>query len=316
MKNKLIIIFSIILLAITSYGCARENEDDNGDGGNVITENVKLFYADEDNETMVVENVEVTFAKADDKYKIVLEELIKGPKDNNLTSNIPEQTEVNEVNRQGQDLTVDLSEAFNNFEGDTQEMIAVASVVNTMTQFNEVQRVKILVEGEELVDADGNSRGFMVEFPTDLNNMNGEGETTEEVTLYFGNRNADAVVAEKTSMTVNDDMSRSDVLKQVIEKLIQGPTSKDLHATIPSEVKVLSVKVENNIAYVDFSEEMHTKHWGGAAGESMTINSIVNTLTEFEDIDKVKITVKGEPLAIEHMILEEPLERNEDMIGE
>lgn len=66
--------------------------------------------------------------------------------------------------------------------------------------------------------------------------------------------------------------------------------------------------------YVDFSNEMHTKHWGGATGEAMTIASIVSTLTEFYDIDQVMMTVEGNPLAIEHMILEEPLSRNEEMI--
>ena len=65
---------------------------------------------------------------------------------------------------------------------------------------------------------------------------------------------------------------------------------------------------------MDFSEEMHTKHWGGATGEALTINSIVNTLTEFPYIQRVKMTVEGEPMNIEHAILEEPVERNEGMI--
>jgi len=59
---------------------------------------------------------------------------------------------------------------------------------------------------------------------------------------------------------------------------------------------------------------MLTSHWGGAAGEAMTINSIANTLTEFDFIEQVRITVGGQPLTIEHIILEEPLGRNEDMI--
>ena len=41
----------------------------------------------------------------------------------------------------------------------------------------------------------------------------------------------------------------------------------------------------------------------GAAGEAMTINSIVNTLTEFAYIERVKMTVEGEPMLIEHVFL-------------
>jgi hypothetical protein len=66
----------------------------------------------------------------------------------------------------------------------------------------------------------------------------------------------------------------------VLSELIEGPQRTDIYKTVPAEVNVQSVKVDENIASVDFSEEMHTKHWGGAAGESMTINSLVNTLTE------------------------------------
>lgn len=140
-------------------------------------------------------------------------------------------------------------------------------------------------------------------------------EVTKEVTLYFGGPNAEYVVPEKRTINVPEDIEKENYIKRVLEELIKGPETENLNFVIPSETKVLSVNIENNIAYVDFSEEMHTKHWGGAAGESMTINSIANTLTEFDYIDKVKITVDGEPLAIEHMILEEPVGRNEDMIA-
>lgn len=47
---------------------------------------------------------------------------------------------------------------------------------------------------------------------------------------------------------------------------------------------------------------------------SQTINSLVNTITEFAGIDYVKMTVAGVPMNIEHAILEDPLPRNEDMI--
>lgn len=153
--------------------------------------------------------------------------------------------------------------------------------------------------------------------PPDDENIDIEDQkVTKEVTLYFGDQNATYVAPEKRTISVSDNIKQKDYIKQVMDELIKGPETESLHPTIPQEVKVLSINIEKNIAHIDFSEEMHTKHWGGAAGEAMTINSIANTLTEFDYIDKVKITVEGEPLAIEHMILEEPIGRNEDMIAE
>ena len=46
----------------------------------------------------------------------------------------------------------------------------------------------------------------------------------------------------------------------------------------------------------------------------MTINSIVNTMTEFANIKRVMPTVDGGPMSIEHMVVEEPLTRNENII--
>ncbi|HHY78070.1 MAG TPA: GerMN domain-containing protein, partial [Clostridiales bacterium] len=60
--------------------------------------------------------------------------------------------------------------------------------------------------------------------------------------------------------------------------------------------------------------EMHTKHWGGATGEDMTISSLVNTLTELEGIKYVLPSVEGMALNIEHMIVDHPLERMEEKI--
>lgn len=309
----------VLLLIISSYGCAQEDpepQQDNTTQDNEITENVKLFYGDENNEKMIIEEKEVTFTKTDDKYKVVLEELIKGPKDENLTANIPKQTKVYGTVRQNEALVVNISKEFKSFGGALAEIIAVGSIVNTMTKFDDIERVKILVEGEELIGPSGNPRGFMDEFPTDPSITDSEDTNSQEVILYFGNKDADAVVAERRNISIQPDMSTENIIKQVLAELIQGPVNEDISRTIPDEVEVLSVNIENGIAYVDFSEEMHTNHWGGAAGESMTINSIVNTLTEFENIDKVKITVEGEPLAIEHMIIDEPIERDESMIAE
>ncbi len=139
--------------------------------------------------------------------------------------------------------------------------------------------------------------------------------TTEHIiTLYFSNDNADGVRAETRIIKASKTASREEILRAALEELIAGPKTSNLHKTIPSEVKVISVEISNQTAVINFSEEMHTKHWGGAAGESMTINSVVNTLTEFDYIQFVKLKVEGQPMAIEHAILEDPLPRNEDMI--
>ncbi|MDD3819288.1 MAG: GerMN domain-containing protein, partial [Actinomycetota bacterium] len=118
-----------------------------------------------------------------------------------------------------------------------------------------------------------------------------------------------------------------DLYKRVLEELIKGPESSELYPTLPSNVKVNSVKLSDGTAIVDFSKEIITNFEEiphSSTTEMLAIFSIVNTLTEFEEIDKVKITIEGKEsgqidgLNIEdfwgHVGIHEEFSRNEEII--
>jgi len=139
---------------------------------------------------------------------------------------------------------------------------------------------------------------------------------TVEVVLYFGDDQAQYLVPEKRNISIEQGASDEVLAASIIEELIAGPKNKELYATIPAEAKILSVKIKDGVASTDFSEELQSKHWGGSAGEGMTLNSIANTLTELDSIDKVQLLIEGkkvESLA-GHADTTVPLERNEDII--
>lgn len=142
----------------------------------------------------------------------------------------------------------------------------------------------------------------------------GTGETGEimEVTLYFSDDQAMYVVPESREMTVPQGASREYIIKSVIELLIEGPKQKGHFRAIPEGTRVKSVVIEGDTVTVDFSEELRRAH--GAAGEAMVLNSLVNTLTEFDYIKKVFFTIEGQVEPLEHFIPDEPLIRNEDAI--
>ncbi len=304
MLNKKFLLSVILVCLIIISGCSQLDPKETKE-----TQTVKLFYGNADNSDFVTEDSQISFTYQEEKYRVTLEQLVEGPDNKEYQANIAQATNVYGTIRQNNDLIVNLSKEFNQFGGSVAEIIAVGSVVNTMTQFDGISRVKILIEGEELIGPSGQPRGFMQSFEEETNTA-----TEQVVKLYFSNQNADAVRGETRIIKTSKTVSEEEVLLKVLEELIKGPEDSKLARTIPTEVKVLNVKIDNGIAIVNFSEDMHTKHWGGAAGESMTINSIVNTLTEFDYIQQVKMTVEGRAMAIEHAILEDPLPRNEDMI--
>lgn len=146
----------------------------------------------------------------------------------------------------------------------------------------------------------------------------------QQVTLYFaGYTETDGflVSEERTVSFAGDDYQK------IIEELIKGPGDTGLFPTIPSDVKVNSVMLSGGTAIVDLSKEVLTNFEEiphSSLSEELAIYSIVNTLTGFEGIDKVRIIVEGlgsgelEGLYIEdfwgHIGIYTEFERNEEII--
>ena len=81
--------------------------------------------------------------------------------------------------------------------------------------------------------------------------------------------------------------------KAALTELFRGnPKTKKAYAVIPRNTTILSLKIKNGLATIDLSREIFN-HDSGAIGESLGISSIVNTLTEFANIKKVKFKVEG-----------------------
>jgi outer membrane lipoprotein-sorting protein len=98
--------------------------------------------------------------------------------------------------------------------------------------------------------------------------------------------------------------------RELLEELLKGPQDQSLSRIIPEETRLLDVRVENGIAYADFSAEI-TKGNFGAGTEGVLVSSIVWTLTQFEEIEAVQILVEGQVLEslAGHVSISEPLRR-------
>ncbi|MCX7921147.1 MAG: GerMN domain-containing protein [Clostridia bacterium] len=89
--------------------------------------------------------------------------------------------------------------------------------------------------------------------------------------------------------------STSSLATAIVKELINGPsTESGLKATIPEGAELRSpVSIKGNVATVNFSKAFVDKHPGGSTAEKLTLYSIVNSLTELKDIEKVKFTIEG-----------------------
>lgn len=133
-----------------------------------------------------------------------------------------------------------------------------------------------------------------------------------EVDLYFSTK--DAMYLKAESRVVKGD----NLYRNTIQELIKGPESPTLSRTIPDGVKINEIKVKNGTTYLDFNRALVENHWGGSTGEILTVYSIVNTMAQFPEIDRVQILIEGEEIETlaGHLDLLKPLEPDKRLIKE
>jgi germination protein M len=133
-----------------------------------------------------------------------------------------------------------------------------------------------------------------------------------EATLYFGDQNAEYL--QREVRTVKKGSEPVEFL--LITELLKGPQESGMIKTLPPEAKLLDVRVAEGTAFINFSRELQTRHWGGSAGELLTVYSVVNTITELPTVQRVQFLIEGDKMEslAGHMDTQEPISRDEGYI--
>lgn len=210
-------------------------------------------------------------------------------------------------------LTLDFDESYHNLKG-TREILVRASIVRTLTQIPDVERMAFTVRGELLTDAAGAAVGVMAA-DTFIENAGNEINAYEKVDLklYFANETGDSLVEEnRRNVVYNSNISLE---KLVVEKLVEGPTTEGAHPTINPTTKIVSVNVKDGTCYVDLNNDFLSQPYNVAS--DVTIYSITNSLVELSNVNRVQISVNGESDISyrENMSLNNVFERNLDILA-
>ena len=165
MNKKVIIIIAIILI-LTGVGVWYfffYNKQSQNEVNEIIPEEeiseeqmrqtiVSLYFYNGTTQSLVPEARLIDVKELiKDPYRRLMELLIEGPQNSELTRTIPEGTRINKVEVKGDVLYLDLSKEFieNHEGGEEKENATIYSIVNTMINLTEINGVKISIEGEE-----------------------------------------------------------------------------------------------------------------------------------------------------------------------
>ena len=112
------------------------------------------------------------------------------------------------------------------------------------------------------------------------------------ISLYFKNIETNSLVAEAKCIDAKE--LYKEPYSSLINMLIAGPENQKLESAIPEGTKVNSCNLKGNILYIDLSKEFIDNAPSGIEEESMIVYSIVNTLTELNEIFGIKFLINGE----------------------
>lgn len=304
-KKVLIIGFAIVLIAviaialITIFGSGREKETD-----------VKLYFLNPVSNEIVAENRKIEKDKESDMLQDMILDLEVGPKNTaSLVNAIPEGVEFKECKLVKENdkgtvyLTVNDSK---NKLKDSQALLFKGAMVWSLTEFDFVDNVVLDINGEKSEEL---NRENVVINPV----ISPDKTEQKEVTLYFSDEMAEGLCPEKRVIEVNQNQT---IENQIVEQLIKGPEDSSHVATVPAETKIKNIKTEDSICYVDLSRDFVTKHSGGTTGEMLTIYSIVNSLTELDNVTKVQFLIEGQKEEVfkGQLDFSKPFERNNEII--
>lgn len=295
----------ILLLAIPllMVGCRKQQQmDESG---------YRIWYINQDETCLKYENKELQSKNEEGLLREMMEVMRETPTDDELKPVIPEDVELLDFDFEHNQLYLDFSPEYKKMPK-VYEVLCRAAIVRTLGQIDGVEYVDFQVNGEPLTDLEGKEIGLMNEDQF-IENAGEEinAYKTADLTLYFSNKAGDKLVGQRVAMEYNSNISLE---KLIVEQLIAGPPFEGAYPTIPSETKLLNISIKDNICYVNLDEGFLGT--GYNVIESIPVYSIVNSLIENTDAQKVQISINGETNRMfrESINFDTIFEKNEGLI--
>lgn len=314
--NKIIIqliILSIMLLSVS--GCGKDSASQaDASNGSSDTNSINVYYVNND-ETAILSHEYVLTADLNDTYSAIDELMAQMetiPAKLEYEAPITGDIILNSYTLKEGLLTLDFASQYTRLDSIT-EILDRAAMVRTLTQLPSVDYILFTVDGQPLYGADGKPVGNMSS-DTFIYNAGNEINTYEKVqlTLYFADKTGKKLIPIYRTVVYNSNVSME---RLVMEQIIAGPDTKAAGPTISPDTGIISITLRDGICYVDLDDKFMKQPYDVTA--ETAIYSIVNSLVELVDVNKVQISVNGKTTMnyMDKLSLANTFERNLEMIS-
>ena len=308
-KTKIAMGLLMLMFAVSLTGCKKDGNAVEG-----ATE-YQIYYLNK-NETKMTS---VSYFSKEKDSAVLVEELFqqleKTPEDPELRTTIASSVELRDYEVAEGRLNVDFGQGYMDQKATT-EVLVRAAIVRTLCQVDDIDCVTFTINQDALLNQSGLPVGVMSD-ELFVENTGNEINAYEKVllTLYFADASGKSLKKIQREEVYNSNIS---IEKLVVDKIINGPMLDEngVYPTLSPETKVLSVSVKDGVCYVNFDSAFLTRDNGVSA--DVTIYSLVNSLIELNNVNKVQISIDGDTDVTykESVSLKKPLERKFELVEE
>lgn len=238
----------------------------------------------------------------------VLSTYLDGPTSDELTSPFPREVTVLEVKRIGSSLHINFSRELAQLSG-IDLTLACACVSRTCMELWDVDTVRIRANGTLL-----NGSTYVVMSREDLKLTDDSlDKLRTELTLYYTDAQRRYLIGHTVSVNLADE---DDVLSYLVEQLLEPPEGLGLVSPLPAGTRLLSCRVSDGLCTIDLSQEFEQNAFSQSFAQRTTLLSLVNTLTQLEEVERVEFYLEGDLMArYQELTLSRALVFEEGAIG-
>jgi|GEM_PF-744857 len=247
----------------------------------------------------------ITMDSAADSVQTAVSALNSSPQSEKLENPLPNGVELLDASLQGNCVTAEMNSAYLDVTGFDKTLIDCC-ITMTMCSIEGVDYVTVCVDGETVADKLSSEDFLLFNTVKSLN--------TAKVQIYFPKVSSNTLGSEYRSISFDDNNSAE---RCILDSLLGGPApGGGLKRPFPADTVLLSVYTQDGVCTVsltDFTSEVQNPT---ATDAELSIYSLVDSLTEFSDVQSVQILINGSKVPdIWGFDISHPLSRNAGIIG-
>lgn len=269
------------VLAVFCSGCSSHGSDGKEEPGYTV------YYLNSSGNQLTGSNFTTELTECSELVQELLLKLVSVPSDLDCQSAIPSRIEKITYRLESNVLYLYVDDSYAMMDS-VREILCRAALVKTLTQIEGIDYLSIYCAEQPISDAAGNPVGLLSasDFVDSIRDVNSFERT--ELILYFANETGDTLVAENREVMRASNISLE---RLIVEQLIEGPHAQGAYPTLPSDVRLLNISVNEAVCSINFDAAFLNNTL--EVQDSIPIDSIVNSLTELPTVNRVQIRING-----------------------